>query len=75
MVRNFDVGEYVLVFRPIRKSKLENQWQGPYIISKKLTESHLPGRFWYLCEKISNLPCELHEEVDLSNPSCFHGLR
>ena len=38
VVRNFDVGEYVLVFRPIRKSKLENQWQGPYIISKKLTE-------------------------------------
>ena len=30
--------EYVLVFRPIRKSKLENQWQSPYIISKKLTE-------------------------------------
>ena len=26
------------MFRPIRKSKLENQWQGPYIISKKLTE-------------------------------------
>ena len=38
VVRNFDVGEYLLVFRPIRKSKLENQWQGPYIISKKLTE-------------------------------------
>ena len=38
VVRNFDVGEYVLVFRLIRKSKLENQWQGPYIISKKLTE-------------------------------------
>ena len=37
-VRNFDVGEYVLVFRSIRKNKLENQWQGPYIISKKLTE-------------------------------------
>ena len=38
VVRNFDVGEYVLVFRPIRKSKLENQWQGPYINYKKLTE-------------------------------------
>ena len=38
VVRNFDVGEYVLVFRPTRKSTLENQWQGPYIISKKLTE-------------------------------------
>ena len=38
MVRNFDGGEYVLVFRPIRKSKLEYQWQDPYIISKKLTE-------------------------------------
>ena len=38
LVRSSDVGEYVLVFRPIRKSKLENQWQSPYIISKKLTE-------------------------------------
>ena len=26
------------MFRHTRKSKLENQWQGPYIISKKLTE-------------------------------------
>ena len=38
VARNFDVGEYGLVVRPIRKSKLENQWQGPYNISKKLTE-------------------------------------
>ena len=35
VVREFSVGDYVLVFRPIRKGKLENQWQGPFIITKK----------------------------------------
>ena len=38
MVREFSVGDYVLVFRPIKKDKLENQWQGPFIITKKITE-------------------------------------
>ena len=38
MVREFSVGDYVLVFRPIKKGKLENQWQGPFIITKKITE-------------------------------------
>ena len=38
VVREFSVGDYVLVFRPIRKGKLENQWQGPYIITNKITE-------------------------------------
>ena len=38
VVREFSVGDYVLVFRPIRKGKLENQWQGPLIITKKITE-------------------------------------
>ena len=32
------MGDYVLVFRPIRKGKLENQWQGPFIITNKITE-------------------------------------
>ena len=32
------MGDYVLVFRPIRKGKLENQWQGPFIITKTITE-------------------------------------
>ena len=38
VVREFSVGDYVLVFRPIRKGKLENQWQGPLIITKKIME-------------------------------------
>ena len=38
VVREFSVGDYVLVFRPIKKGKLENQWQGPFIIIKKITE-------------------------------------
>ena len=38
VVREFSVGDYVLVFRPIRKGKLENQWQGPFIITNKITE-------------------------------------
>ena len=38
VVREFEVGDYVLVFRPIRMAKLLNQWQGPYPISKKITD-------------------------------------
>ena len=33
VVREFEVGDFVLVFRPIKRSKLENQWQG-YILRK-----------------------------------------
>ena len=32
------MGDYVIVFRPIRKGKLENQWQSPFIITNKITE-------------------------------------
>ena len=40
VVREFCMGDYVLVFRPIRKGKLENQWQGPFIITKKIQRLH-----------------------------------
>ena len=32
------MGDFVLVFRPIKRSKLENLWQGPYPISKRVSE-------------------------------------
>ena len=38
VVREFEVGDFVLVFRPIKRSKLENLWQGPYPISKRVME-------------------------------------
>ena len=31
--RSFVVGDYVLVFRPLKKDKLMNQWDGPYPIT------------------------------------------
>ena len=34
MVSQFNVGDYILVFSPIRKGKLENQCQVPFIITK-----------------------------------------
>ena len=38
VVSEFEVGDYELVFRPIKMAKLLNQWQGPYPISKKITD-------------------------------------
>ena len=35
--RSFVVGDYVLVFRPVKKDKLMNQWDGPYPITKVVT--------------------------------------
>ena len=35
--RAFEVGSFVLVFRPTTKGKLMNQWQGPFPIVKALT--------------------------------------
>ena len=46
VVREFSVGDYVLVFRPIRMGKLENQWQGPFIITKKITEVTYQVDLW-----------------------------
>ena len=36
-VRAFEVGSFVLVFRPTLKDKLVNQWQGPLPVAKVLT--------------------------------------
>ena len=37
----FDVGNFILVFRPTLKNKLLNQWQGPFPIAKRIT----PGTY------------------------------
>ena len=36
--RSFNVGDYVLVFLPRQLSKLQNEWSGPVVITKKLPE-------------------------------------
>ena len=36
-VRAFEVGSFVLVFRPTLKDQLVNQWQGPFPVAKVLT--------------------------------------
>ena len=36
--RSFTVGEQVLVLLPARKNKLLAEWQGPYVITKKITD-------------------------------------
>ena len=36
--RKFEVGDFVLVFRPTQKNKLLNEWQGPFIVTKQITE-------------------------------------
>ena len=36
--RLFNVGEFVLVFRPWKTNKLHNEWQGPFIITEKITD-------------------------------------
>ena len=36
--RVFAVGDFVLVFRPGKQDKLQNQWQGPFPITKKVTD-------------------------------------
>ena len=46
VVREFSVGDYVLVFMPLRKGKLVNQWQGPFIIIKKITEVTYQVDLW-----------------------------
>ena len=35
--RVFEVGDFVLVFRPTLKNKLLNQWQEPFPIAKRIT--------------------------------------
>ena len=35
--RSFEVGSFILVFRPTLKNKLLNQWQGPYPITEVVT--------------------------------------
>ena len=34
----FNVGEFVLVFCPQKTNKLHNEWQGPFIITEKITD-------------------------------------
>ena len=36
--RVFYVGEFVLVFRLRKTNKLHNEWQGPFIITEKITD-------------------------------------
>ena len=36
--RNFEVGDFVLVFRPRKANKLLEEWQGPFIITQKVSE-------------------------------------
>ena len=36
--RVFAVGDFVLVFRPGKQDTLQNQWQGPFPITKKVTD-------------------------------------
>ena len=36
--RNFEVGDFELVSRPRKANKLLNEWQGPFIITQKVTE-------------------------------------
>ena len=36
--RLFNVGEFVLVFRPWKTNKLHNEWQRPFIITEKITD-------------------------------------
>ena len=38
VVRELEEGDLVVVFRPIKRSKLEKQWQRPYPISKRMAE-------------------------------------
>ena len=38
MERKFSVGDFVLVFRPKKQNTLQNEWQGPFIITKQITE-------------------------------------
>ena len=36
--RVFAVGDFVLVFRPGKQDKLQNQWQGSFPITEKVTD-------------------------------------
>ena len=36
--RQFEVGDYVLVFRPRKENKLCNEWRGPVIVTNKITD-------------------------------------
>ena len=36
--RVFAIGDFVLVFRPGKQDQLQNQWQGPFPITKKVTD-------------------------------------
>ena len=36
--RKFELGDFVLVFRPTQKKKLLNELQGPFIVTKQITE-------------------------------------
>ncbi len=36
--RKFEVGDFILVFRPTQKNKLLKEWQGPFIVTKQITE-------------------------------------
>ena len=56
---SFEVGSFVLLFRPTLMNKLLNQIQGPYPITEVVT----PVTY--------RVPCKLHEEVELHLSSCF----
>ena len=38
VIRKFEVNDFVLVFKPTKRNKLLNEWHGPFIIMKKITE-------------------------------------
>ena len=45
-MREFTVGDLVLVKIPGRNGKMEESWKGPYVILEMTTEVNCSGRGW-----------------------------
>ena len=40
----FNIGDFVLIRRPVRRNKLESVWAGPFVIEKKINERVFEAR-------------------------------
>ena len=66
--RVFNVGDFVLVFHSWKTDKLNNEWQGPFIITKNITDVTYKVDLGLERKKYRKF-ISMHEAMDLSRSS------
>ena len=72
-IHEFSLGDRVLVFLPTVTSKLQAEWQGPYVIVKRDLTSGLHSQYWKALLPSQEVPCEYVEKLAGTGRGFLHG--